>query len=119
MNQKHTSMCSHSVLQPLLCTLRGVLVMMFLLAGASRAHAEDIPQKTFAHPDRIRYDGSCMTIDGHDTFIYSAAFHYFRCPEALWRDRFAKIKEACVWQPTAPVSSSSTTPMTSSLPAAG
>lgn len=66
---------------------QGVLVMMFLLAGASRAHAEDIPQKTFAHPDRIRYDGSCMTIDGHDTFIYSAAFHYFRCPEALWRDR--------------------------------
>ena len=33
-----------------------------------------------------------MTIDGKDMFIYSAAFHYFRCPEALWRDRFRDIK---------------------------
>lgn len=52
------------------------------------------PQKIFDTPDRIRYDGSCMTIDGKDKFIYSAAFHYFRCPEELWRDRFRKIKEA-------------------------
>ena len=37
--------------------------------------------KQFTHPDRIRYDGSCMTIDGKDIFVYSAAFHYFRCPE--------------------------------------
>ncbi len=51
-------------------------------------------EKQFAHPDRIRYDGSCVTIDGKDVFVYSAAFHYFRCPEALWRDRFRKIKEA-------------------------
>lgn len=51
-------------------------------------------EKRFEHPDRIRYDGACMTIDGKDTFIYSAAFHYFRCPEELWRDRFQKIKDA-------------------------
>jgi hypothetical protein len=50
--------------------------------------------KKFAHPERIRYDGSCMTIEGKDVFIYSAAFHYFRCPQELWRDRFRKIKEA-------------------------
>lgn len=50
--------------------------------------------KQFPNPDRIRYDGQCMTIDGKDVFIYSAAFHYFRCPQALWRDRFRKIKEA-------------------------
>ena len=55
---------------------------------------ETRPIKKFAHPERIRYDGSCMTIDGKDHFIYSAAFHYFRCPEPLWRDRFQKIKEA-------------------------
>lgn len=55
---------------------------------------ETIPAKEFSNPDRIRYDGSCMTIDGKDVFIYSAAFHYFRCPEELWRDRFQKIKEA-------------------------
>jgi hypothetical protein len=50
--------------------------------------------KHFAHPDRIRYDGHCLTIDGKDTFIRSAEFHYFRTPPELWRDRFQKIKEA-------------------------
>lgn len=50
--------------------------------------------KQFAQPDRIRYDGSCMTIDDKDMFVYSAAFHYFRCPEELWPDRFRLIKEA-------------------------
>lgn len=51
-------------------------------------------QVKFSHPERIRYDGSCMTVDGKDLFVYSAAFHYFRCPEELWRDRFRQIKEA-------------------------
>lgn len=44
--------------------------------------------------DRVRYDAQCLTIDGVDKFIYSGAFHYFRCPKSLWRDRFQKIKEA-------------------------
>src|SRR4051812_3211114 len=47
-----------------------------------------------AQSDRIRFDSACLTIDGKDTFIYSGAFHYFRCPKELWRDRFKKIKEA-------------------------
>lgn len=51
-------------------------------------------EKRFAHPDRIRYDGHCMQIEGKDSFIYSATFHYFRCPKELWRDRFQKIKAA-------------------------
>ncbi|PTQ93649.1 beta-galactosidase-like protein [Mucilaginibacter yixingensis] len=46
------------------------------------------------HSERIRYDAMCLTIDEKDTFIYSGAFHYFRCPKELWRDRFQKIKEA-------------------------
>jgi hypothetical protein len=50
--------------------------------------------KKFAYPERIRYDGSSLKIEGKDFFIYSAAFHYFRCPKELWRDRFKKIKEA-------------------------
>jgi hypothetical protein len=50
--------------------------------------------RTFAHPDRIRYDSQCLTIDGKDVFIYSGAFHYFRCPKPLWVDRFQKIKAA-------------------------
>jgi len=48
----------------------------------------------FPHPDRIRFDGHCLIIDGKDTFIGSAAFHYFRTPRELWRDRFQKIKAA-------------------------
>jgi hypothetical protein len=50
--------------------------------------------KNFSQPDRIRYDGHCLTIDGQDTFIRSAEFHYFRTPRQLWSDRFRKIKEA-------------------------
>ncbi len=42
----------------------------------------------------IRYDGRCFTINGRDTVIYSGAFHYFRCPKPLWRDRLQKIKDA-------------------------
>lgn len=62
--------------------------------GGIYTTGKPVPDKHFLHPDRIRYDGSCMTIDGKDLLIYSAAFHYFRVPEALWRDRFRKIKEA-------------------------
>jgi len=50
--------------------------------------------RPFAQPDRIHYDRQCLTIDGQDVFIYSGAFHYFRCPKELWRDRFQKIKAA-------------------------
>src|SRR4051812_45828892 len=60
----------------------------------SLAHAADLPPRTFPHPDRIRFDGHCLTIDGKDTFIYSGPFHYFRCPKELWAARFDKIKAA-------------------------
>ncbi len=52
------------------------------------------PSPLFAHPDRIRYDGHCLQIEGRDFFLSSAAFHYFRTPRELWRDRFQKIKDA-------------------------
>ena len=48
----------------------------------------------FSHPEVIHYDGHCLTINGKDTLIRSAAFHYFRTPRELWRDRFQKIKDA-------------------------
>jgi len=49
-----------------------------------------------ATPDqsRIRYDNQCVVIDGHDTFLYSGSFHYFRCPRPLWAERFQKMKDA-------------------------
>ena len=78
-----------------------LVAALLLMPGGLFAASADGPvsspetaTKRFAHPDRIRYDGSCMTIDGKDLFVYSAAFHYFRCPEELWRDRFRQIKEA-------------------------
>lgn len=51
-------------------------------------------EKQFSKPQVIHYDGHCLTINGKDTFIRSAAFHYFRTPRELWRDRFQKIKDA-------------------------
>lgn len=74
-------------------TSKIIVLLCLFLGHFSHVLAEE-SNKHFPHPDRIRYDGSCMTIDGKDVFIYSAAFHYFRCPEPLWRDRFKKIKEA-------------------------
>ena len=53
-----------------------------------------LPVKHFSYPERISYDGSSLKIEGKDVFIYSAAFHYFRTPKELWRDRFTKIKAA-------------------------
>lgn len=65
-----------------------------LLATAQSVSAQQLPEKKFSHPERIKYDNQCFTIEGEDIFVFSAAFHYFRCPQELWRDRFAKIKEA-------------------------
>lgn len=76
------------------------LLLVFILSGGTAENRsslesdKSLPKKQFAYPDRVKYDGSCLTIDGKDIFIYSAAFHYFRCPQELWHDRFQKIKEA-------------------------
>lgn len=63
---------------------------LFLALGLSVRGAAG----AFPRPDRIRYDGQCLTIDGRDVFIFSGSFHYFRCPPALWRERFRRIKAA-------------------------
>jgi hypothetical protein len=51
-------------------------------------------QMEFENPHIIRYDSSCFTIFGKDTIIFSGAFHYPRCPKALWRDRLTKFQAA-------------------------
>ncbi len=48
----------------------------------------------FPYPHVIRYDSHCFTLNERDTFVYSAAFHYPRCPRTLWQDRLAKLKAA-------------------------
>jgi hypothetical protein len=50
--------------------------------------------RPFSHPDRIKYDSQCFTIDGKDVFLFSGSFHYFRCPKELWPARFQAIKDA-------------------------
>lgn len=70
------------------------LAAMLLGLTALAAARADAPAKVFAHPDRVRYDGQCLTIDGKDILIFSGTFHYFRCPRELWRDRFRAIKQA-------------------------
>ena len=51
-------------------------------------------QMQFENPQVIRYDAKCFTINGKDTLVVSGAFHYPRCPKALWRDRLQKFKVA-------------------------
>jgi Glycosyl hydrolases family 35 len=69
--------------------MKRMLIVALVLCGYVAARAADFP-----HPDRIRYDAQCLTIEGKDTLVFSGAFHYFRCPKPLWPERFAKIKEA-------------------------
>lgn len=69
-------------------------LLILLLGAACAGRADAQAPRPFLHPDRIRYDAQCLTIDGRDVFIYSGAFHFFRCPKELWRDRFQKIKDA-------------------------
>lgn len=68
----------------------------FLLAciAISMGCGSLLGQVDFPHPDRIRYDGHCLQIENRDFFLSSAAFHYYRTPQELWRDRFRKIKDA-------------------------
>jgi Glycosyl hydrolases family 35/Beta-galactosidase, domain 2/Beta-galactosidase second all-beta domain len=51
-------------------------------------------EELFPNPHIIKYDAHCFTIQDKDAFLYGAAFHYARCPQALWRDRLTKLKAA-------------------------
>ena len=74
---------------------RCALVLAILTAAFSPARAgTPSPSPLFPHPERIRYDGRCLQIEGEDFFLSAAAFHYYRTPPELWRDRFQKIKDA-------------------------
>lgn len=67
---------------------------LLICCASLSAQTPSSTTKHFPQPQVIHYDGHCLTIDGTDTFIRSAAFHYFRTPRELWRDRFQKIKDA-------------------------
>ena len=61
---------------------------------AAAADAEKLPPRQFFHPQRIRYNRHSLILDDKPFFMYSGCFHYYRCAKPLWRERFAKIKEA-------------------------
>ncbi len=63
------------------------------LAGISGLPAQ-AGQELFPKPRFIRYDAQCFTVNDRDTFIFSGAFHYPRCPKPSWRDRLLKFKRA-------------------------
>ncbi len=50
--------------------------------------------RPFSHPHRIRYDSLSLFVEDKPFFLYSGCFHYYRCPKAMWRARFEKIKDA-------------------------
>jgi len=66
------------------------MIAAALWATGSTAQAA----REFAHPDRIRYDGQCLTIDGDDRLIFSAAFNFDEMGEAQWAARFKALKAA-------------------------
>ena len=67
------------------------LCALLCIGSLARAGAASIENKASA---RFKFDRQCVTIDGKDIFLFSGAFHYFRCPQPLWRDRFQKMREA-------------------------
>lgn len=72
-------------------TPRFALLLLATIGGMALTAPSN---STAADLSRIKYDHQCFTIDGHDTFLYSGSFHYFRCPKPLWADRFQKMKDA-------------------------
>ncbi len=65
--------------------------------SGERAFAILVPEQgedQFENPHLIRYDAHCFIINDKDAFIFSAAFHYPRCPRELWRDRLQKLRRA-------------------------
>jgi hypothetical protein len=79
-------------------TLAAPLIARLGIGHSGGARVETLmalpAQMEFDNPHIIRYDSSCFTIFRKDTIIFSGAFHYPRCPKALWRDRLTKFKAA-------------------------
>ncbi|MGD0540775.1 MAG: beta-galactosidase [Tepidisphaeraceae bacterium] len=77
--------------------LPSLLAVLGGLAFVGLAGCKASPSPTASptpSPGRIGYDNQCFIINGKDTFLYSGSFHYFRCPKALWAERFQKMKDA-------------------------
>lgn len=74
--------------------MKSTFCIVSLVTLALMPAQADESTRVFPHPDRIRFDSQCFTIDGKDVFLYSGEFHYFRCPKPLWRERFQTIKNA-------------------------
>jgi Glycosyl hydrolases family 35/Beta-galactosidase, domain 2/Beta-galactosidase jelly roll domain len=80
-----------TVSTPLAASLGG---LFHLKMSAAPLAVQDSSQEVFPQPQFVRYDADCFVLNDRDTFIYSTAFHYPRCPRALWHDRLFKLKRA-------------------------
>ena len=76
---------------PLAGTLTGLAHFEILVPPSA---GQEPGQDLFPQPHFVRYDADCFTLNDRDTLITSAAFHYPRCPRALWRDRLFKLRRA-------------------------
>ena len=68
--------------------LAGVLSVAMALGGSRQsasATTAGFPSRQFFHPDRLRYDGRSLILEGKPFFMYSGSFHYYRCAKPLWR----------------------------------
>lgn len=43
---------------------------------------------------RVELQGNGLHVDGAEFFVFSGAFHYFRCPRPLWGRRFELLRDA-------------------------
>ena len=74
--------------------LQGALIAPLAATAPLTGRAFVQGESQFQNPHIIRYDAHCFTINGRDAFVFSGAFHYPRCPRALWRDRLVKFRRA-------------------------
>ena len=71
-----------------------VNIFLFYVLISLTTNSLEAQNRSFLKPDKISYNSRSLIINGKEIFIYSGAFHYFRCPKELWGERFQTIKEA-------------------------
>ena len=65
-----------TIANALIKLLVGAAAFLITLTAISAGESS----RPFLHPDRIRYDSHCLTIDGKDVFLYSGVDHFFGRP---------------------------------------
>ncbi len=64
---------------------------LFIPRGASCGQTLPIE---FHHPEIIRCDANCFTLNGRDAVLFGGSMHYFRVDRGDWEDRLTKMRAA-------------------------